>query len=173
MLFRSLAAVQGGVPLVSVPVSQISDALAQLPQVEHAQVERGWPHTVLITISERIPVAVAYRGNRYQSVDKNGVAAAQPVATPPKGLTVIAGKPGTTAMAAAVQVLQALPSEWNVTGLSAPTRDSVSVTLAHGEVIRFGSGEQADRKVQVAAALLANKYRTIDVSAPDAPTVRP
>jgi cell division protein FtsQ len=167
-----IAAVQEGIPLASVPTRDIAASLSELPQIGSVRVERGWPHTVLITVVERIPVAVASHNGKFTSVDSSGVEASPPRATPEKGLTVIEGKPGSLAMKAAVTVLQALPSAWKVTGVVAPTRDSVTVTLKDETSITFGSEENVDRKVAVAVALMANKYLTINVSAPDAPTVR-
>ena len=54
-------------------------------------------------------------------------------------------------MAAAVAVLAAVPGEWHVTGLVAPTQDSVEVHLRGGATVRFGSGQDAAKKVLVAS----------------------
>lgn len=135
-------------------------------------VERVWPHTVLITVTERTPVAVAHFDGTYVEVDEQGVPASPPTSAAPTGIVAIDGKPGTPAMRAAVAVVRALPKKWRLKAVSAPTQDSVSVSLGGSVRIMFGSGEDIERKVAVATALMANKYRTIDVSAPDAPTVR-
>jgi cell division protein FtsQ len=75
-------------------------------------------------------------------------------------------------MTNAIQVLAAIPSEWKLMGLSAPTQDSVVAKLKNGVVVTFGSGERAADKVEVAQALMEKDYKRIDVSAPDAPTVK-
>jgi cell division protein FtsQ len=75
-------------------------------------------------------------------------------------------------MTNAIQVLTAIPAEWGITGLSAPTQDSVMATLGNGVVITFGSGERASDKVEVAQALMEKGYTVINVSAPDAPTIK-
>ena len=94
------------------------------------------------------------------------------VTEPPAGLLVIAATPDSPAMQSAIQVVAALPAEWQVTGLAATSQDSVVVNLASGAVISFGSGEEAAQKVKVASALLAQNYLTINVSAPEAPSAR-
>jgi hypothetical protein len=45
-------------------------------------------------------------------------------------------------------------------------------TLGNGVVITFGSGERASDKVEVAQALMEKGYTVINVSAPDAPTIK-
>jgi hypothetical protein len=75
-------------------------------------------------------------------------------------------------MTNAIQVLAAIPAEWAITGLSAPTQDSVTATLGNGVVVTMGSGERAADKVEVAKALIEKGYAVINVSAPDVPTVK-
>jgi cell division septal protein FtsQ len=75
-------------------------------------------------------------------------------------------------MTNAIQALAAIPAEWVIVGLSAPTQDSVVATLSNGVVVTMGSGERADDKVEVAQALMEKGYTVINVSAPDAPTVK-
>jgi NAD(P)H-hydrate repair Nnr-like enzyme with NAD(P)H-hydrate epimerase domain len=85
---------------------------------------------------------------------------------------VIAAQPDSQAMTNAIQALAAIPAEWAITGLSAPTQDSVVATLGNGVVITLGSGQRAGDKVEVAQALMEKGYTVINVSAPDAPTVK-
>jgi cell division protein FtsQ len=75
-------------------------------------------------------------------------------------------------MSNAIQALAAIPAKWKITSLSAPTQDSVTAKLKNGVVVTFGSGERALDKVEVAQALMEKGYKLIDVSAPDAPTVK-
>jgi cell division protein FtsQ len=166
------AAVPAGVPLAAVDTATIQAAIAEFPEVAQVRVERGWPRTVLIAVAEREPVAVARTNRGYVLVDQNGTAASPVVAATPKGLVVVEGKPGSAAMAAAVAVLAGLPDDWRVAGVTAPTQDSVSVQLRGGVTVFFGSGQDVAKKVAVAVALIANEYQSVNVSAPDAPTVK-
>jgi cell division protein FtsQ len=167
----AVAAVPIGNSLMSINPQLISEQLQTLPEVKVATVERGWPHAILITVTERTPIAVAATATGYNLIDSDGMNAGV-VAAPPAGLLVIAAQPDSLAMTNAIQALAAIPAEWTITGLSAATQDSVIATLGNGVVITFGSGERAADKVEVAQALMEKGYTVINVSAPDAPTIK-
>jgi cell division protein FtsQ len=156
---------------MSINPAVISEQIEALPEVKIATVQRGWPHTILISVTERTPIAVAATASGYNLIDSDGINAGV-VAAPPAGLLVIAAQPDSPAMTNAIQALAAIPAEWAITGLSAPTQDSVVATLNSGVVITLGSGERAADKVEVAQALIDKGYTVINVSAPDAPTVQ-
>ena len=166
-----VAAVPIGNSLMSINPEVISEQLQALPEIKVAIVERGWPHAILITVTERTPIAVAATVSGYKLIDADGLNAGV-VAAPPAGLLVIAAEPDSLAMTNAIQALAAIPAEWAITGLSASTQDSVTATLGNEVVITFGSGERASDKVEVAQALMEKGYTVINVSAPDAPTVK-
>ena len=167
----AVAAVPIGNSLMSINPDVISEKIQTLPEIKIATVERGWPHAILITVTERNPIAVAATESGYNLIDEDGLNAGV-VSAPPKGLLVIAAKPDSPAMTNAIQALAAIPAEWKITGLSAKTQDSVVATLSNGVVITLGSGERAADKVEVAEALIEKGYTVINVSAPDAPTVK-
>ena len=167
----AIAAVPLNEPLVSQDLPGIKERLIALPEIKSVLVERGWPKTLLITITERVPIAVAATAGGYNLIDDEGKNSGV-VAAPPEGLLVIAAAPDSPAMLAAIQVLAAIPADWQVTGLSAVSQDNVVANLASGAVISFGTGENAVQKVKVAQALLKQNYLTINVSAPDAPSAR-
>lgn len=166
-----VAAVPIGNSLMSINPEVISEQIQALPEIKVATVERGWPHAILITVTERTPIAVAATVSGYNLIDADGINAGV-VAAPPAGLLVIAAEPDSLAMTSAIQALAAIPAEWAITGLSAPTQDSVVATLGNGVVITLGSGERAADKVEVAQALMEKGYLVINVSAPDAPTIK-
>ena len=165
------AAVPIGNSLMSINPGVISQQLQTLPEIKVATVERGWPHSILITVTERTPIAVAATATGFNLIDADGLNAGT-VAAPPAGLLVISAQPDSPAMTNAIQALAAIPAEWAITGLSAPTQDSVVATLGSGVVVTMGSGERAADKVEVAQALIEKGYTIINVSAPDAPTVK-
>lgn len=170
-IISSYATVALNQPLAKLPDTEIQNALAGIPEVKSALVERGWPHTVLITVIERAPIAVANDGVQLVLVDDAGIAASGAIPAAPEGMLIVTGTPSSTAMQAAVTVIASLPKDWKVTGVDAPTQDSVTVHLKGDVNVTFGSGANVDQKVKVAAALIANKYTAINVSSPDAPTV--
>jgi cell division septal protein FtsQ len=114
---------------------------------------------------------VAATASGYNLIDAEGLNAGT-VASPPAGLLVISAQPDSPAMTNAIQALAAIPAEWAIKGLSAPTQDSVVAKLGNGVVVTLGSGERAADKVKVAQALMEKGYKVINVSAPDAPTVK-
>ena len=165
------AAVPIGNSLMSINPDFISEQLKALPEIKDVTVERGWPHTILITVTERTPIAVAATATGFNLIDSDGLNAGV-VAAPPAGLLVIAAQPDSPAMTNAIQALAAIPAEWAITGLNAATQDSVVATLGNGVVVTLGSGDRAADKVVVAQALIEKGYLVINVSAPDAPTVK-
>lgn len=167
----TVAAVPIGNSLMSINPGLVAEQLQALPEIKVATVERGWPHSILITVIERTPIAVAATASGYNLIDSDGVNAGL-VSAPPKGLLVISAQPDSPAMTNAIQVLAAIPTEWSLKGLSAPTQDSVVATLGNGVRVTFGSGERAADKVEVAQAFIEKGYEVINVSAPDAPTVK-
>ena len=167
----AVAAVPIGNSLMSINPGAISEKLQALPEIKVATVERGWPHAIVIKVTERTPIAVAATATGFNLIDSEGVNAGV-VAAPPADLLVISAQPDSPAMTNAIQALAAIPAEWAITGLSAPTQDSVTATLGNGVVVTLGSGDRAADKVEVANALIEKGYTVINVSAPDAPTVK-
>ncbi|CAB4333687.1 unannotated protein [freshwater metagenome] len=166
------AAIPIGNSLMSINTGTVTSQIVALPEIKSATVERGWPHSILITITERTPIAVAATAEGYNLIDSDGMNAGV-VAAPPPGLLIISAQPDSPAMTSAIQALAAIPANWKLIGLRAVTQDSVIATLEGGVVITFGSGERASDKVDVAQALMEKGYTLINVSAPDAPTVLP
>ena len=165
------AAVPIGNSLMSINPEVISEQIEALPEIKIAIVQRGWPHTILISVTERTPIAVAATASGYNLIDSDGMNAGV-VAAPPEGLLVISAQPDSAAMTSAIQALASIPAEWAITGLSAATQDSVVANLGNGVIVTLGSGERAAEKVEVAQALIEKGYTVINVSAPDAPTVK-
>ena len=165
------AEVQLGQPVISANRSEIYKRLQKNPQVKSVQVERGWPHSVLIKVTERYPVAAAIGRSGFNLIDDEGMLAGRsPVK--PKKFRIISAKPNTPAMKSAVQIAIAIPAKWKVAKITAENSNSVIVQLIHGQTIAFGSGDQAKLKVKVVGSLIINNYRHINVSTPLSPTVR-
>lgn len=166
----TLAEVPIGNSLMSIDTAAMASLLMSMPEIEVAIVERGWPHTILIKVTERTPIAVAATASGFNLIDSQGHNAGV-VAAPPAGLLIISAQPDSNAMLGAIKTLAAIPAQWQLIGLSAATQDSIVATLGSGAVITFGSSERAADKVEVAQALMEKGYSVINVSAPDAVTV--
>lgn len=166
----AVAAVPIGNSLMSINTAAVTAQLMELPEIKVVTVERGWPHTILINVTERTPIAVAATLSGFNLIDSEGLNAGS-VAAPPPGLLVISAVPESKAMLGAINTLAAIPAQWQLIALAASTQDNIVATLASGAVITFGSSERAADKVEVAQALMEKGYSVINVSAPDAATV--
>jgi cell division protein FtsQ len=169
------ADIEHGTPMVRLDADEAAARVAKLPRVFEVRVERSWPSTVEIIITERAPVAVLRSGSEIHLVDGTGLDYAV-VPTAPAGLPTLAMsdvRPDNPATKAAVTVLGAIPKQLKtqVTAVTANTPGDVRLTLADGRVVKWGNAQDNPRKAAVLAALLTRPGRTYDVATPDFPTV--
>lgn len=182
---ETVAAVPVGSPLISVDTGAIETRLRQkLPRVDTVEVTRSWPHTIALHVSERRPVLVMKKGAKFDEVDAKGVRFAT-VAQPPAGIAQLeltaSQSPSVRRFGAARLVLEAV----RVTGELPPavakeTRsvrvssyDSVTLELAGGRSVLWGSEEEGELKGRTLSALMKARPKSVhfDVSAPTAPAV--
>lgn len=175
----SAASVGTGTPLVSVDTGGAAARVERLPQIASAQVSLDWPHTVVVTVAERVPAALIPNGSSYDVVDVSGVVFGT-VTSPTAGLAVIQVQGGPSVKAAvvpgALAALKALPVNvaHEVTGIRASSAYSISLTLRGGVTVNWGASDNASAKAADLVALMrlgrssAVRY---DVSAPDAPAM--
>jgi cell division septal protein FtsQ len=178
------AGIAEGTPLVRVDTEAAAARVAALPQVASVEVTRGWPNTVVVTLAERVPVAVVADGGTRRLVDATGLVFDTITGTVPDGvvpLDVAEPGPDDAATAAALSALTALPRDVRdeVTGVAARTADDVTLTLTDGRSVLWGSADRTDRKAEVLAALLQqiqsgelDPADTLDVSTPDSVVLR-
>jgi cell division protein FtsQ len=169
------AHVQPGTPLLQIDTDRIADRVAAIRRVASAHVQRDYPSALMITVVERIPVVVKDLPDGPHLFDRDGVDFA--TAPPPPALPYIdVGNPGPAdpATKAALAVLTALRPEVvaQVSRIAAPSVVSITLTLADGRTVIWGSNERTEEKAQKLAALLTRPGRTYDVSSPDLPTIR-
>ncbi len=171
------AALGNGTPLASLDTGGAASRIEKLPPIATASVSLDWPHTAVITVTERVPAALIPNGSRYDVVDVSGVIFGA-VATPTAGLPVIQVQ-GPSAVKAAVvpgalAALKALAPDIvrQVTGISATSAYSISLKLRGGSVVNWGGADDASAKAADLSALLRlGKAARYDVSAPDAPAM--
>jgi len=169
------AAIEHGTPMVRLDADEAAARVAKLPRVFEVRVERSWPSTVEIIVTERSPVAVLRAGNQTHLVDSTGLDYAV-AASPPAGLPTLAisnVSPHDPATKAAVTVLGAIPKQLKsqVTTVTADTPGDVRLTLGDGRLVKWGNAQDNARKAAVLAALLTRPGKTYDVATPDFPTV--
>jgi cell division protein FtsQ len=170
------AAIPVGTPLARLDTAAAAARVEKLAPVASVQVRRAWPNTVVVTVVERKPVAVAARAGGYVLIDTEGIPY-RTVAARPAELPLIkvanprAGDPTTlAALSVAKALTPQLRTELNVVTAGSPQR--VEVRLSGKRTVFFGPADDSVRKAKVATALLNQSGTRIDVSSPDVVTVR-
>jgi cell division protein FtsQ len=178
------AGLHRGQPMVSVDTAAAERHLLRLPWVQTAVVERAFPNTVRIHLTERVPAAIAARpAGGWVLLDSSGrVLAERP--DRPADLPEVIGAgappaPGTSMAAAgpALAVVAALPEAVRHQVTDA-TLAGEAVTLHTGvREIRIGPPTQLPAKVAALSVLLARvggrSVAFLDVRVPQAPVVGP
>lgn len=168
-----------GEPMVRLDLPAIEQRVTALPPVASVRVERQWPHTLRIAVTERTAAFVVQSGAQYVLVDGTGVPFAV-VANQPRGLLTAAADSGNAAlMRSLATVADSMPPALRkrVTSVRAGSLDTISLRLGTSATVMWGSAEQSDLKAQVLTALLGQKKiarqtKVYDVSAPADPTTR-
>jgi len=175
---RQAAEVRTGTPLLRVDVDAAAARVRRVPQVAAAQVSRGWPDRIVITVTERAPVAVVDQDGQQWLVDDGGVLFATVSGAPPHGVVPVDVPhpgPGDPATRAALAAVAALPGSLrpSVTAVHATTAQDVTLTLTDGTTVVWGDGGRPTQKAAALGAVLDQIHRgaldpagTIDVSVP-------
>jgi cell division protein FtsQ len=173
---RAAAGVRLGEPLVSVRTEEVHRRVAAIPRLATVDVRRLWPGTVEVTVTERTPVALAASAAGPVLVDATGTAyelAPRPAPRLPR-LAADLLAPDDPATRAGLAVLAELPrlvrDQLGVVRAEGPSE--VTLLLADGKQVRWGSPDDPARKAAVLTALLSQPGTIYDVSAPDLPTIR-
>ncbi|MGH3715478.1 MAG: cell division protein FtsQ/DivIB [Micromonosporaceae bacterium] len=173
---RTAAAISTGTPLARLDTDGITDRVSALAPVARVEVDRQWPDTVLIRVTERTPVAVVPAGRRYAVLDASGVVFHSVGKRPPELPLVELTRPGPKDPVTrdALRVLAALTPQLRtvLVKLVAPSTTRIALHLTKGRTVLWGDAEHSVRKAQAATALLKRNPRVIDVSAPDVVTTR-
>lgn len=169
------AQVRLGTPLLQINTDGIADRVAAIRRVASVRVQREYPSALRITLVERVAVVVKDFPDGPHLFDRDGVDFA--TGPPPPALPYIdVDNPGPTdpTTKAALAVLTALRPEIaaQVARIAAPSVASITLTLADGRKVIWGTNDRTEEKAEKLAALLTQPGRTYDVSSPDLPTVK-
>lgn len=163
-----------GTPMVWVDTGLIAGRVASIPAVESAIVSTRWPHTIVVHVTERTLVVQRVHGASWQWVDRSGVVFHE---TPDKtdGVVVvqtasIENRYLADAVTVAGTLTPPLLERLQFVRVDAP--DQITLVLADGQSVVWGSAEESTTKAQVATALLAVDATVYDVSSPSTPTSR-
>lgn len=184
------AGLTGGLQLWQVDPGRVEQRLAQHPRIEGARVTRRWPHTLLIELKEREPVAYLRYHGQWLVLDRDGRVIGLLPELPAGGLRVEADAPADlrvgrqvpAPLLAAVRAA-AFVEQYGLTWVEAvtpsPDGQEVDLILAGGVRVRFGPVEERpERKLAVLAALWREwagrrgELALVDVRDPERPAVR-
>ena len=166
---RAVAAVPGGEPLARVDLEAVRARVQALAEVRSAEVARQWPDSILITLEERVAVAVVDIGGRLRGMDEDGVVF-RDYAQAPGGLPRVrtSSETGTDALREAAQVVSALPGDLagRTDFVSVSTIDQIELVMRDGRTVMWGSAEDSEQKAAVLVRLLEQPGKHYDVSVP-------
>ncbi|GAA3493161.1 cell division protein FtsQ [Streptomyces prasinosporus] len=184
---RAAADVPLGEQLISVDAEAIEARLVrELPRIDTVDVVRSWPHEIELKVTERTPVLLVEKGGKFVEVDRKGVRFAT-VSRAPRGVPLLELAVSRTGSAAAslrrfgedrlvreaVRVAGAVPDPvaHATRGVKVRSYDAISLRLADGRTVDWGSGERGAAKARALTALMktAPGARHFDVSVPTAP----
>jgi cell division protein FtsQ len=169
------AAVKSDTPLLQIDTDAVAERVATIRRVASARVQREYPSTLRITVTERVPVVAKDYPDGPHLFDRDGVDFA--AAPPPPGLPYLdTDNPGPSdpPTKAALQVLTALRPEVfsQVSRVAAPSVAGITLTLNDGREVIWGTTDRTEEKALKLGALLTQPGTTYDVSSPDLPTVK-
>jgi cell division protein FtsQ len=179
-LKKSLAG-EIGKPLPQISQTHIAGLLKKYTLIESFSAISAPPHTLIIRVVERTPIAIVYTGGAFYYFDPAGVQIGKATATDKLPVLDIKGTPAKSeTFAAAIDVLLALPAKMlpKIALVTAKSTDNVTFRLRGyaGQRVVWGDKSNAALKSKVLSALIANQGAgdrvTYDVSSPAAPTVR-
>jgi cell division protein FtsQ len=172
-----------GQPMVDLDEALAARGVETLPWVAEARVRRQWPGTVTVTVTERVPAAVAsHDGGGWALVDGEG-RVLETVADAPAGLVLLegvapAGGPGSMLAGAdgALAVARAIGGGLRPAVVAVVAgSEGVDLRLRPAGVARLGPPDRLDEKLRAVETVLARVDTTdlavLDVRLPSSPAL--
>lgn len=150
--------------LVSVDLEAVRAALAALPWVDTASVQRAWPRGLSVTVVEQIAAA---RWGENGLLNTRGELFASAATHIPPELARLSGPPGTQALVAARYLAaqgRLVEAGMHLTALRLDERGAWELDLADGITVRLGSrqvDERFERFMATAIKLIAQRANDI------------
>ena len=170
---------QLGTPLPLVDFEEIRAELAPFTLLQSYSTETRPPSTLVVRVVERTPLGSLSTGAGFTLVDAAGVVILESVDRQPGYPLIEANGPNPKlSFNAATNVIRALPAEMRaqLDVVSAKSGDSVTLKLAGGQNVVWGSAENSAIKAVVLAermtAVDPDSVDEYDVSSPNAPVYR-
>lgn len=160
----------------------LDTAVAPFSLVKRIEVSTSFPHTMRIHVVTKVAVGVVVADGRSVAVTSDGTLLRDVVAPPGLAQIELRSAPvgprlTDPAAVAAVEALGAAPDplQGHVQAVRTTSAYGLTLQLAHGPLLIFGSADRLGAKWAAAAAVLADQQAAgasaIDVSAPERPAV--
>lgn len=146
--------------LVSVDLDAVRSAVAALPWVDTASVQRAWPRGLAVTVVEQVAAA---RWGEYGLLNTRGELFASTATHIPPELARLSGPSGTQALVAARYLAaqgRLVEAGMHLTALRLDERGAWELDLANGITVRLGSRrveERFERFMMTAIKLIAQR----------------
>jgi cell division protein FtsQ len=168
-----------GMTTLHVDIDQLREAASSFPTIASIRADAGFPHSLTIIVTERLPVAQVNEGGERVAVSGDGYLlpglAVEGAKLPPIESGAADGRVDDEGAAQAA-ILAAAPAELADSIASAtydPERGGVVAEVEGAPELRFGDGERAEEKWRAVAAVLASEDlgspAYLDVSVPERP----
>lgn len=177
-----VAEVPEGTPLLQVDTRAVAQRVAAIPSVESVRVQRSYPSSLLITVTERTPVVIINEDTKVHVLDRTGVAYLnydRRQGVPPEMLKLpelVTPTPGPTdpTTKATLEVVSGLPESLlrQVIRVSATSPVAIELTLTGKRTVVWGDSERGADKARTLGDILTRKASTYNVSSPDFPALK-
>lgn len=170
---RTAAGIELGQPVARVDVAAVAERIRAIKVIESVDVRRGLPHSIVIDVHERVPIAATTAADgTWWLVDKQGVMFRK----------VDKLQPGLTVVQAYTELFRGIGArmaagmpDWlrkRVATVSVYAEEDIRLEMKNGKIVRWGGEDKADRKAEVLYVLLKIPAKQYDVSAPNAPATQ-
>ncbi|WP_280235324.1 cell division protein FtsQ/DivIB [Nocardia cyriacigeorgica] len=172
---RELLEIPDGRSMLRIDTAAMAARVAGIPKVRSVRVQRSFPSTVSVTVTERTPVLFFTSEQGAHLLDAEGVEYA--IEPPPIGVPELkAEHPGGAdpATRAAVAVISVLPPVLSsqVGEVAVRSISDIALRLRDGRTVLWGGADDVERKVAVVQPLLTRPGTVFDVSSPNLVTVK-
>ena len=167
-----------GVPLPRMPVSGIREELLTRPLIAEAEVSRSWMHGLVVSVVQRVPVAMVVTDAGYALVGSDGVTTAvsqEPVEGLPYIHVASEDEKGSVAQARSAVAVWVSLGETFRSQVSSISADDLVVTLdlVDGSQVIWGDEDESELKAQVLELLVEQRPSAVyDLRDPRRPVTK-
>lgn len=169
------AAVPVGTPLARADLAAIERRVGQVPGIKEVHAQRSWPNTIVVQVTERVPVVQYQSVKGWTRTDAEGDYVLDGPKPDPKLVKVQVAQVDQRSLRDAATVVTSMGPKLRdrVQQVQVKSPDAITVQLTGNQQIVWGSADKSNLKAQVSTSLLQiHNARVFDVSAPENPTSR-